>query len=147
MFEVKMEINNKYALEELLWGQGLGTFKAISREGLADELMEHLEMLFCECGEIPDIGTINDYIAYELDEYKFIAEHINFCDIDDIDNLKLYAYDLDYRDAYDVISDAINNDKEEYLWNYILDNFSEYNLHDLFNELDCIDLADIIEEC
>lgn len=147
MFEVKMEINNKYALEELLWGQGLGTFKEISREGLADELMEHLEMLFCECGEIPDIGTINDYIAYELDEYKFIAEHINFCDIDDIDNLKLYAYDLDYRDAYDVISDAINNDKEEYLWNYILDNFSEYNLHDLFNELDCIDLADIIEEC
>ena len=146
MFEVKVEVNNKYALEELLWGQGLGTFKEISREGLADELMEHLEMLFCECGEIPDIGTINDYIAYELDEYKFIAEHINFCDIDDIDNLKLYAYDLDYRDAYDAILDAINNDKEEYLWNYILDNFSEYNLHDLFNELDCIDLNDIIEE-
>ena len=147
MFEVKVEINNKYALEELLWGQGLGTFKTISREGLADELMNHLEMLFCECGEIPDIGTINDYIAYELDEYKFIAEHVNLCDIDDIDNLKLYAYDLDYRDAYDTILDAINNDKEEYLWNYILDNFSEYNLHDLFNELDCIDLADIIEEC
>ena len=147
MFEVKMEINNKYALEELLWGQGLGTLKEISREGLADELMEHLEMLFCECGEIPDIGTINDYIAYELDEYKFIAEHVNFCDIDDIYALKQYAYDLDYRDAYDAILDAINNDKEEYLWNYILDNFSEYNLHDLFNELDCIDLDDTIEEC
>ena len=147
MFEVKMEINNKYSLEELLWGQGLSTFKEISREGLADELMNHLEMLFCECGEIPDIGTINDYIAYELDENKFIAEHVNFCDIDDIDNLKLYAYDLDYRDAYDIINEAIDKDKEEYLWNYILDNFSEYNLHDLFNELDCIDLADIIEEC
>ena len=147
MFEVKVEVNNKYALEELLWGQGLGTFKEISREGLADELMEHLEMLFCECGEIPDIGTINDYIAYELDEYKFIAEHVNFCDIDDIYALKQYAYDLDYRDAYDAILDAINNDKEEYLWNYILDNFSEYNLHDLFNELDCIDLDDTIEEC
>ena len=147
MFEVKVEINNKYALEELLWGQGLGTFKTISREGLADELMEHLEMLFCECGEIPDIGTINDYLAYELDENKFIAEHVKFYDIDDIDNLKLYAYDLDYRDAYDIINEAIDKDKEEYLWNYILDNFSEYNLHDLFNELDCIDLADIIEEC
>ena len=147
MFEVKLEINNKYALEELLWGQGLSTFKEISREGLADELMNHLEMLFCECGEIPDIGTINDYIAYELDENKFIAEHVKFYDIDDIDNLKLYAYDLDYRDAYDIINEAIDKDKEEYLWNYILDNFSEYNLHDLFNELDCIDLADIIEEC
>ena len=147
MFEVKVEINNEYAIEELLWGQGLDTFKVIRREGLVDELMEHLEMLFCECGEIPDIGTINDYIAYELDENKFIAEHVKFYDIDDIDNLKLYAYDLDYRDAYDAILDAINNDKEEYLWNYILDNFSEYNLHDLFNELDCIDLDEIVEEC
>lgn len=147
MFEVKVEINNEYELEGLLWGQGLSTFKEISKVGLDDELMKHLEMLFCECGEIPDIGTINDYIAYELDEYKFIAEHVDFSDIGDIYTLKQYAYDLDYRDAYDSILDAINNDKEECLWNYILDNFSEYNLHDLFNELDCIDLDDIIEEC
>ena len=147
MFEVKVEINNEYALEGLLWGQGLSTFKAISKEGLDDELMEHLEMLFCECGEIPDIGTINDYLAYEFNEYKFIAEHVNLCDIDDIYTLKQYAYDLDYRDTYDVILDAVNNNKEEYLWNYILDNFSEYNLHDLFTELDGIDLDENIEEC
>ena len=147
MFEVKVEINNEYKLEGLLWGQGLSTFKEISKKGLDDELMKHLEMMFCECDEIPDIGTINDYIAYELDENKFIAEHIDFCDVDDIYTLKQYAYDLDYRDAYDIILDAINNDKEEYLWNYILDNFSEYNLHDLFNEFDCIDLDEIIEEC
>ena len=138
MFEVKVNVNNEYELEGLLWGQGLSTFKTISKEGLDDELMEHLEMMFCECGEIPYIGTINDYIAYELDENKFIAERVNFCDVDDIYTLKQYAYDA--------ILDAINNDKEEYLWNYILDNFSEYNLHDLFNELDSIDLDDIIEE-
>ena len=50
IFNVNVEINNEYALEELLWGRGLKTFRYI-------------------------IAEINNYLAYELNEEEFVAKH------------------------------------------------------------------------
>ena len=73
MFEVKMEVDNGYALEELLWGQGLSTFRYIIADGLIEELMMHLEFMFGEYSH--DITEINNYLAYELNEKEFVAKH------------------------------------------------------------------------
>ena len=139
--EVKVEVNNEFALEELLWGQGLQTFNCIREEGLGEALMNHIEELFCD--EVPDICDINDYLAYELDENEFIATHINLDDLLDIDTLRQYASGLGYYKAHGTIKEAINIGKSKELWNYLVDNYSDYNLDDLFSEINCIDLEDI----
>ena len=72
--DVKVEVNNEFALEELLWGQGLDTFKRVCDEGLGESLMSHIEELFCD--DFPDICDINNYLAYELDDNEYIATHI-----------------------------------------------------------------------
>ena len=139
--EVKVEVNNEFALEELLWGQGLQTFNCIREEGLGEALMSHIEELFCD--EVPDICDINDYLAYELDENEFIATHTNLNDLVDIDTIKEYASNLGYFREHCIIEEAINIGKSKELWNYLVDNYSDYNLDDLFSEINCIDLEDI----
>ena len=139
--DVKVEVNNEFALEELLWGQGLQTLKCIREEGLGEALLSHIEELFCD--DIPDICDINDYLAYELDENEFIATHTNLDDLADIDTLMQYAYELDYYKAHGIIKEAINIGKSKELWDYLVDNYSDYNLDDLFSEINCIDLEDI----
>lgn len=139
--DVKVEVNNEFALEDLLWGQGLDTFKTIQNEGLGEALLSHIEELFCD--EVPDICDINDYLAYELDENEFIATHTNFDDLADIDTLMEYASELGYFKAHGTIKEAINIGKSKELWDYLVDNYSDYNLDDLFSEINAIDLEDI----
>lgn len=139
--DVKVEVNNEFALKDLLWGQGLETFKYVCEEGLGEALLNHIEELFCDM--LPDIGEINDYLAYELDENEFIATHTKLDDLADIDTLLQYASSLGYYKAHGTIKEAINIDKSEELWNYLVDNYSDYNLDDLFSEINCIDLDDI----
>ena len=139
--DVRVEVNNEFALEELLWGQGLQTFNCIREEGLGEVLMNHIEELFCD--EVPDICDINDYLAYELDENEFIATNTFFNDLYDIDTLRQYASNLGYYKAHDIIKEAINIGKSKELWDYLVDNYSDYNLDDLFSEINAIDLEDI----
>lgn len=141
--EVKVEVNNEFALEELLWGQGLDTFKTIQNEGLGEALMSHLEELFFDCDEIMDICDINDYLAYELDENEFIATHILLNELMDLDTLKKYAKDLDYSRAYDKIVEAENNNKGSELWERLEDEYSDYNLDYVFGDIDCLEVDDL----
>lgn len=136
--DVKVEVNNEFALKDLLWGQGLETFETIQHEGLGEALMNHLEELFCD--ELPDICSINDYLAYELDENEFIATHTKLDDLLDIDTLKQYASELGYFKAYSTIEEAINIGKAEELWDYL---DSDNNLDEVFTEINDIDLDDI----
>ena len=139
--DVKVEVNNEFALEELLWGQGLETFKTIQNEGLGEALLSHLEELFCD--ELPDICDINDYLAYELDEDEFIATHTFLNELMDLDTLKKYAKDLDYSRAYDKIVEAEHNDKGAELWERLEDEYSDYNLDDVFADIDCLEVDDL----
>ena len=139
--EVKVEVNNEFALEELLWGQGLQTFNCIREEGLGEALMSHIEELFCD--DIPDICDINDYLAYELDENEFIATHTFLNELFDLDTLKKYAKELDYSRAYDKIVEAENNNKGKELWEQLEDEYSDYNLDYVFGDLDCLEVDDL----
>ena len=141
MMNVKVEVNNEYALKDLLWGQGYDTFKRVCDEGLGEDLLSHIEELFCD--ELPDICEINDYLAYELDEDEFIATHTKLDDLLDIDTLMEYASELGYYKAHGTIKEAINIGKSKEIWDYLVDNYSDYNLDDLFSEINCIDLEDI----
>ena len=139
--EVKVEVNNEFALEELLWGQGLDTFKTIQREGLGEDLMSHIEELFCD--EMPDICDINDYLAYELDEDDFIATHTFFNELMDLSTLKRYAKDLGYSRAYDKIVEAENHNKGAELWERLEDEYSNYDLNYVFGDLECLEVDDL----
>ena len=61
----------------------------------------------------------------------------------DIDTLMQYASELGYFKAHGTIKEAINIGKSKELWDYLVDNYSDYNLDDLFSEVNCIDLEDI----
>lgn len=141
MLSVQVEVNNEYVLMDLLWGQGLDTFKRVCEEGLGETLLSHIEELFCD--ELPEICDINDYLAYEFDENEYIATNTKFDDLADIDTLMQYASELGYFKAHGIIKEAINIGKSEKLWDYLVDNYSDYNLDDLFSELNAIDLEDI----
>lgn len=139
--EVRVEVNNEFALKDLLWGQGLETFERVCDEGLGEALLIELEELFCS--DIPDISDINDYLAYEFDEDEYIATNTNFDDLADIDTLMEYASELGYYKAHGTIKEAINIGKSKELWDYLQDNYSNIMLDDLFSEINGIDLEDI----
>lgn len=139
--EVKVEVNNEFALKDLLWGQGYDTFKRFCDEGLGEALLSHIEELFCD--ELPDICDINDYLAYELDEDEFIATHTFLNELFDLDTLKKYAKDLGYSRAYDKIVEAENNNKDKELWERLEDEYSDYNLDYVFGDLDCLEVDDL----
>ena len=139
--EVKVEVNNEFALKDLLWGQGYDTFKRVCDEGLGEALLSHLEELFCD--ELPDICDINDYLAYELDENEFIATHTFLNELFNLHTLKQYAVDLDYSRAYDKIVEAENNNKGKELWERLEDEYSDYNLDYVFGDLDCLEVDDL----
>ena len=127
------------------WGQAIDTLKMIDRYGLQEEFMEHMEELFGDYCEEPYTDTqINDYIAYEFDEYEWIAEHISIDDIDDLDELEDYAKNLCFADS--TIRDFTANNKEELLWNYIRNNYDHYSLKEVFDELETLDVTDLEEE-
>ena len=139
--EVKVEVNNEFALKDLLWGQGYDTFKRVCDEGLGEALLSHLEELFCD--ELPDICDINDYLAYELDEDEFIATHTFLNELFDLDTLKKYAKDLDYSRAYDKIVEAKNNNKGKELWEQLQNEYSDCDLNTVFGDLDCLEVDDL----
>lgn len=139
--EVKVEVNNEFALKDLLWGQGYDTFKRVCDEGLGEALLSHLEELFCD--ELPDICDINDYLAYELDENEFIASNTFFNELLDLDTLKHYAKELDYSRAYDKIVEAENNNKDKELWERLEDEYSDCDLNTVFGDLDCLEVDDL----
>lgn len=142
-----VEVNTFDNLLDNSWGQAIDTLKMIDRYGLQEEFMEHMEELFGDYCEEPYTDTqINDYIAYEFDEYKWIAEHISVDDIEDLDELEDYAKNLCFSDVVSTIWESIISNKEEPLWNYIRNNYDHYSLKEVFEELETLDLDDIEEE-
>lgn len=141
--DVKVEVNNEYALKDLLWGQGYDTFKRVCDESLGEALLSHIEELFCDCDYLPDICEINDYLAYELDEDDFIATNTFLNELMDLDTLKEYAKDLGYSRAYDKIVEAENNNKGDELWKRLEDEYSDYDLNHVFGDLDCLEVDDL----
>ena len=108
--------------------------------------MEHLNMMFDDCGELPTDTQINDYIWFDFDAEDFVSENTPFNTLEDLDELEDYAKNLYFSDAQSTITEARQQNKEEKLWQYLQDNFDTKNLLDVMEELEDFDFDNLEEE-
>ena len=69
--EIKKEINDFYALADMVWSGAVDTITDIQNANKEDEFMNFLESVFCD--EIPTDTAVNDFIWFERD---YIYENI-----------------------------------------------------------------------
>ena len=69
--EIKKEINDFYALADMVWSGAMDTIADIQNANKEDEFMNFLEDVFCD--EIPTDTEVNDFIWFERD---YIYENI-----------------------------------------------------------------------
>ena len=63
--EIKKEINDFYALVDMVWSGAVDTIADIQNANKETEFMDFLEMVFCD--EIPTDTAVNDFIWFERD--------------------------------------------------------------------------------
>ena len=63
--EIKKEINDFYALADMVWSGAVDTIADIQNANKEDEFMNFLEGVFCD--EIPTDTEVNDFIWFERD--------------------------------------------------------------------------------
>ena len=69
--EIRKEINDFYALADMVWSGAVDTIKDIQNANKEDEFMNFLEAVFCN--EVPTDTEVNDFIWFERD---YIYENI-----------------------------------------------------------------------
>ena len=63
--EIRKEINDFYALADMVWSGAVDTIADIQNANKEDEFMNFLEAVFCD--EVPTDTTVNDFIWFERD--------------------------------------------------------------------------------
>ena len=63
--EIRKEINDFYALADMVWSGAVDTIADIQRANKEDEFMNFLEAVFCD--EVPTDTEVNDFIWFERD--------------------------------------------------------------------------------
>lgn len=63
--EIRKEINDFYALADMVWGGAVDTIADIQNANKEDEFMNFLEAVFCD--EVPTDTEVNDFIWFERD--------------------------------------------------------------------------------
>ena len=69
--EIRKEINDFYALADMVWSGAVDTIADIQNANKETEFMNFLEMVFCD--EVPTDTAVNDFIWFERD---YIYENI-----------------------------------------------------------------------
>ena len=69
--EIKKEINDFYALADMVWSGARDTIADIQNANKEDEFMNFLEAVFCD--EVPTDTEVNDFIWFDRD---YIYENI-----------------------------------------------------------------------
>ena len=69
--EIRKEINDFYALADMVWSGAVDTIADIQNANKEDEFMNFLEAVFCD--EVPTDTEVNDFIWFERD---YIYENI-----------------------------------------------------------------------
>ena len=69
--EIRKEINDFYALADMVWSGAVDTIADIQNANKEDEFMNFLEEVFCD--EVPTDTEVNDFIWFERD---YIYENI-----------------------------------------------------------------------
>ena len=63
--EIRKEINDFYALDDMVWSGAVDTITGIQNANKEDEFMNFLEAVFCD--EVPTDTEVNDFIWFERD--------------------------------------------------------------------------------
>lgn len=63
--EIRKEINDFYALADMVWSGAMDTIADIQNANKGDEFMNLLEAVFCD--EVPTDTEVNDFIWFERD--------------------------------------------------------------------------------
>ena len=63
--EIRREINDFYALADMVWSGAVDTIADIQNANKEDEFMNFLEAVFCD--EVPTDTAVNDFIWFERD--------------------------------------------------------------------------------
>ena len=63
--EIRREINDFYALADMVWSGAVDTIADIQNANKEDEFMNFLEAVFCD--EVPTDTEVNDFIWFERD--------------------------------------------------------------------------------
>ena len=63
--EIRKEINDFYALADMVWSGAVDTIADIQNANKENEFMNFLEAVFCD--EVPTDGEVNDFIWFERD--------------------------------------------------------------------------------
>ena len=82
--EIRKEINDFYALADMVWSGAVDTIADIQRANKEDEFMNFLEMEFFE--DIPTDTEVNDFIWFERDR---IYEHLGLTENGELPEDKL----------------------------------------------------------
>lgn len=70
--EIRKEINDFYALADMVWSGAVDTITDIQNANKEDEFMNFLEAVFCD--EVPTDTEVNDFIWFERDRiYKSLG--------------------------------------------------------------------------
>ena len=144
-----VELEGYNGFEELYknsWNGAIDRLDTIRQYHMEKEFMEHLNMMFDDCGELPTDTQINDYIWFDFDAEDFVSENTPFNTLEDLDELEDYAKNLYFSDVQSTITEARQQNKEEKLWEYLQDNFDTKNLLDVMEELEDFDVDNLEEE-
>ena len=71
--EIRKEINDFYALANMVWSGAVDTIADIQNANKEDEFMDFLEMVFCD--EVPTDTEVNDFIWFERDYIYGLTEN------------------------------------------------------------------------
>ena len=82
--EIKKEINDFYALADMVWSGAVDTIADIQNANKEDEFMNFLEMVFCD--EVPTDTAVNDFIWFERD---YIYENLGLTENGELPEDKL----------------------------------------------------------
>lgn len=128
------------------WSGAIDSLDTIKQYHMEEELMEHLDMIFDDCGELPTDTQVNDYIWMEFDAEDFVAENTAFNTLEDLDELEDYAKNLYFSEARSTITEARQQNKEEKLWEYLQNGFDMRNVLEVMEELEDFDFEELEEE-
>lgn len=110
--EIRKEINDFYALVDMVWSGAVDTIADIQRANKEDEFMNFLEAVFCD--EVPTDTEVNDFIWHDRD---YIYENLGLTEDGELPE------DKEDEIGEDELAEALNKSIEKLI---IADDFEEF---------------------
>ena len=110
--EIRKEINDFYALADMVWSGAVDTIADIQNTNKEDEFMNFLEAVFCD--EVPTDTEVNDFIWFERD---YIYENIGLTENGELPE------DKEDEIGEDELAETLNKSIERLI---IADDFEEF---------------------